>query len=124
MVGTKHRADRISIRGLLTVREGERGSQRALIPPASLSILEGGGVSVGVGGREGGGLDFHGVGTGGRRRVQYLHLLDHIPASVWTRSRVLAVGRRLGDVALDRLSRPSVLTATSLKHSEAFTGTQ
>lgn len=50
MVGTKHRADRISIRGLLTVREGERGSQRALIPPASLSILEGGGVSVGVGG--------------------------------------------------------------------------
>lgn len=60
MVGTKHRADRISIRGLLTVREGERGSQRALIPPASLSILEGGGVSVG------GGLDFHGVGMGAR----------------------------------------------------------
>lgn len=64
MVGTKHRADRISIRGLLTVREGERGSQRALIPPASLSILEGGGVSVGVGVGRGGGLDFHAVGMG------------------------------------------------------------
>lgn len=49
MVDTKHRADRISIRGLLTVRGGERESQRALIPPASPSILEGGGVSFGVG---------------------------------------------------------------------------
>lgn len=112
MVGTKHRADRISIRGLLTVREGERGSQRALIPPASLPILEGGGVSVGAGGWErlvGGWISM--VLVWGRRQVQYLHLLDHMAAPLWMRSRVLAVGWRLRHGASNRHVRPSVLTA-------------
>lgn len=77
MEDTKHCADRISIRGLLTVKEGEGWSQRALIPPASLSTL-------GVGG---GGFPWWG-GCGGLGpmaswapwQVQYLHLLDHISA--------------------------------------------
>lgn len=55
MEDTKHCADRISIRGLLTVREREKaGCPSALIPPASFYTWEGGGgggFSGEVGGR-------------------------------------------------------------------------
>lgn len=81
MVDTKHRADRISIRGLLTVKRGRVWkSRRALIPPASPSILEGGGVSVGGGGEKGEEAGTSAVLVRRRWQVQYLHLLDHIVA--------------------------------------------
>lgn len=101
MEDTKHCADRISIRGLLTVREREKaGCPSALIPPASLY----------TGGKE--------ETKSSPQEVQYLHLLDHISApSMRSGVSVREVnqhGSRSAGLGQDSPGRPH---STSLKHS-------
>lgn len=109
MEDTKHCADRISIRGLLTVKEGEGWSQRALIPPASLSTL-------GVGG---GGFPWRG-GCGGLGPMA-----SSISASAWphlgplderqrARGRMKEHGSEERGIGPNSSGRPH---STSLKHS-------